>query len=146
MSDDQLDIAGQSLSRSHLFFLFLFLLSPSFLLSLVLSPLDPLASRRGDRIISEAFARFLPLPPSPILFLPVERGVLNNCNWTRSQQLHLQRSSSPLAHSLPISTLVRISSHVLSLPPAFFSPFLSHYLSERAAHFTIHFVHLPFKE
>jgi len=37
-------------------------------------PPGPLASRRGDRIISEAFARFLPPSPSSILFLPARRG------------------------------------------------------------------------
>lgn len=89
-------------------------------------PAGPLASRRGDRIISEAFARFLPPSASLVLFLPARRGVLNNCNWTRSQQPHLQRSrSSPLARSLPSPTSVRVSSRVLSLPPALLSPLSS---------------------
>lgn len=49
LSDDQLDIAG--LARDF---------------SVPLFP-GPLASRRGDRIISEAFALFLPpSPPSPL--------------------------------------------------------------------------------
>lgn len=59
--------------------------SSSLLLSLSLSlshipfpspsaPPGPLASRRGDRIISEAFARFLPPSPSSVLFLPARRG------------------------------------------------------------------------
>lgn len=37
-------------------------------------PPGPLASRRWDRIISEAFARFLPPSLSSVLFLPARRG------------------------------------------------------------------------
>lgn len=157
LSDDQLDIAGHSLSRS------LSLPPPSssssLLLSLSLSlshipfpspsaPPGPLASRRGDRIISEAFARFLPPSPSSVLFLPARPWrVLNNCNWTRSQQLHLQRRARLLSLSPILLLTSSASSRALSLfHPCPLSPFRLRCLPVRAAHFTIHFVHLPFKE
>lgn len=71
-------------THSPILSLFLSLPLPLFLfVSLFLShtpflspspPPGPLASRRGDRIISEAFARFLPPSPSSVLFLPERRG------------------------------------------------------------------------
>lgn len=115
------------------------LLSSSLSLSLSLShfassspPPGPLASRRGDRIISEAFARFLPPSPSSVLFLPVRRGVLNNCNWTRrASSFTYSVALLSLFLSFPIPAFVRISfrafslsfSLVRSLSPTFFLSF-----------------------
>lgn len=125
-----MDIAGHSLSCSYSLSLPLPLslslpppslsLSSSHTLSLTPSlPPGPLASRRGDRIISEAFARFLPPSPSSVFFLPARRGESliivtghGASSFTYSVELV---SSFSLSCSIPYS--VRVFSRLLSLSP-----------------------------
>lgn len=110
-------------------------------------PAGPLASRRGDRIISEAFARFLPPSASSSSFLRGEESLIivtghGASSLTYSVALRLSRSLPSDSYLRPL-----FSSRFLSLSRgARLSSSIPHCLSERAAHFTIHFVHLPFKE
>lgn len=162
LSDDQLDIAGHSLSRSYspslplpLSLSLPLFRSPSFSLSFsrTLSftlplPPGPLASRRGDRIISEAFARFLPPSPSSVFFPPARRGesliiVTGHGASSFTYSVELVSSRSRLLYS---SLRPRLLAPRLAFTCGPLSPFRSRRLPVRAAHFTIHFVHLPFKE
>lgn len=125
LSDDQLDIAGHSLSRSlslppplpHPLSYFLSLSHISF--PSPSAPPGPLASRRGDRIISEAFARFLPPSPSSVLFLPARRGeslIIVTGHGASSFTYSVELVSS---RSLPFysSLRPRLLAPSLSLPP-----------------------------
>lgn len=89
-------------------------------------PPGPLASRRGDRIISEAFARFLPPSPSSVFFLPARRGeslIIVTGHGASSFTYSVELASS---RSLPLCSLLRprllapplASARVLSLLPA----------------------------
>lgn len=90
-------------------------LPPSLSLSL---PPGPLASRRGDRIISEAFVQFLPPSPSSIFFLPARRGesLIIVTGHGASSFTYSVEPSPPLALSRSTPHSVRVFSRLLSLP------------------------------
>lgn len=85
-------------------------------------PPGPLASRRGDRIISEAFARFLPPSPSVCPFPSrARREGESLIIVTGHGASSFTYSVEPRALSLPpvlSLSAVRVSSRVLSLPLA----------------------------